>query len=226
MIAYDRRKPLISTHISKTGGTSFRRNLEAWFGRRLFLHYMDEVNQRPPPRVNLRAFPGWRYKRDLCIHGHFNMNIGLGIEAYYPEVDQFVTWLRDPVELQISLFSHQLRSEGGALYKVGDEMRKTTDIDEFFAHSRCPYFRKFPRRVTAENLQQQVDTLFVHIGVLEQAEASLRIVAEKLGRKLLPMPHENVTPRTVRPSESAIRAFREKCALECQLHEQMCRLNR
>lgn len=225
MIAYRPDRPLISIHIPKTGGTSFRRNLEAWFGRKLYFHYLDEARDIKPPVVRLKAWWG-SYRRDVCIHGHFNMNVGVGIETYYPEVEQFVTWLRDPVELQISLFHHHMKLNGAARYNQEGAIRTTTDIDEFFEKSRSPYFKEFPRRVTPENLFEQVEGRFIHIGVLEQLDASMQNIAAKLGRKVTGTHHENTTKRSHGPSESAIRRFQEKSALEYKLYEYACGLNR
>ena len=38
MIPYDPSQPLVSLHIPKTGGTSFTKVLEQWFGDRIYLH--------------------------------------------------------------------------------------------------------------------------------------------------------------------------------------------
>ncbi len=143
MITYDRRLPLISDHIAKTGGTSFRRNLETGFGDRLFLHYADETAGTPPPRHRLTR--RWRggFRPDVCVHGHFNQHLGWGPADYYPEVVQFITWVREPVELQSSMFSFQLKQRGGAVYRRDGVEHVTQDIEEFFERSRCPFFRGF-----------------------------------------------------------------------------------
>jgi hypothetical protein len=226
MITYDRRLPLISDHIAKTGGTSFRRNLEAWFGDRLVLHYADETAGTPPPRHRLTR--RWRggFRPDVCVHGHFNQHLGWGPADYYPEVVQFITWVREPVELQSSMFSFQLKQRGGGVYRRDGVEHVTQDIEEFFERSRCPFFRGFPRPVTAENLDELVDRHFIHVGVLETMERSLRLMADKLGKPVVPVHHVNRAERVQQPSETAVRRFKERFELEYRFYELACRMNR
>ncbi len=39
--------------------------------------------------------------KNICIHGHFSKYRGMGIKAYYPEVEPFITVLRDPYEIAL-----------------------------------------------------------------------------------------------------------------------------
>lgn len=91
---YDPAKPLFSLHVPKTAGTSFRNDLEAWFGREnMAFHYRGDQGEAPE-RASLR--PG------LCVHGHFNRLRGIGVRQYYPEADQFIVLLRDPFDRFVS----------------------------------------------------------------------------------------------------------------------------
>src|SRR5262249_41350915 len=74
-------QPLFSLHVPKTAGTSFRKDLEGWFGPDLALHYRGDQGE-PPARAALR--PG------LCVHGHFNRLRGIGVRQYYPDAGQFI----------------------------------------------------------------------------------------------------------------------------------------
>ncbi len=64
MIPYDPSQRLVSLHIPKTGGTSFTKVLEQWFGDRIYLHYPDlpHLTRLAPNQ------PG------LLAHGHFNID--------------------------------------------------------------------------------------------------------------------------------------------------------
>jgi hypothetical protein len=95
--AYDPARPLFSLHVPKTAGTSFRRDLEAWFGRDLALHYRGDQGEAPPRHV-LR--PG------LCVHGHFNRLRGIGVRQYYPQADQFIVLLREPFDRFVSTWRY------------------------------------------------------------------------------------------------------------------------
>jgi hypothetical protein len=103
--AYDPGRPLFSLHVPKTAGTSFRKDLEAWFGGdNLALHYRGDQGE-PPPRAEPR--PG------LCVHGHFNRLRGIGVRQYYPNADQFIVFLRDPFDRFVSTWRYlhfQIRS--------------------------------------------------------------------------------------------------------------------
>jgi hypothetical protein len=85
---------LISIHIPKTAGSSFRRFLEQTYGPSLRCLYSEEETA---PRL----IPGVRIeKRIRCLHGHFQGN------AYtdrYPRAKK-ITWLRDPVERVVSSY--------------------------------------------------------------------------------------------------------------------------
>ena len=102
---YDPARPLFSLHVPKTAGTSFRHDLEAWFGREnMAFHYRGDQGE-PPARAHLR--PG------LCVHGHFNRLRGIGVRQYYPQADQFIVLLRDPFDRFVSNWRYlhfQIRS--------------------------------------------------------------------------------------------------------------------
>ncbi len=225
MIPYNAALPLISIHIEKTGGTSFRRNLETWFGRKLYFHYPDPTTGQLPQPIRLQA--RWRhaYRRNICIHGHFNRFAGFGIEQTYPSVRQYITWLRDPIELHISLFSHQMRVQGAARFRQGASHKTTTDIEEFFECARCPILRALPEAIDLHTYQDILDRYFIHVGVLERQDVSLANLAEKLHRKPVVLPHENASPRTQHPSASTLRRFRAKHTLEYLLFDLAMRCN-
>lgn len=106
---HDRAKALISLHIPRTAGNSFRNDLETWFGRGdLFLHYRGDRGELPA-RTTLR--PG------LCVHGHFNRVRGIDALDYYPDADQFVIFLRDPFDRFVSQW-HYLHYQVGAGVRV------------------------------------------------------------------------------------------------------------
>ncbi len=94
MKKYNNEKPLISIHIPKCGGSSFKEVLQKWFIGGFYSHYFNEKSNKMPQKYVLSA--------GICVHGHFNKARGFGIKDYYPEVDQFITFLRDPFEITTS----------------------------------------------------------------------------------------------------------------------------
>lgn len=98
---------LISVHLPKTAGTSFRASLKARFGDRYQDDYGDggisvPVKERNRSAVSASAFIAERGLADIdCVHGHFLpvKYLPLGKRSDLT----FVTWMRDPVA---RLFSH------------------------------------------------------------------------------------------------------------------------
>jgi hypothetical protein len=98
---------IVSVHIPKTGGVTFREALAAAAGGQLVLDYDD----RPlAPRSLVRSLrerlrrvelpPGTR-----AVHGHF---VASKYGRRYPDA-RFVTWFRDPVERLASHYYYWLR---------------------------------------------------------------------------------------------------------------------
>jgi hypothetical protein len=190
-------------------------------------YYRHEVGKMPlRPRKfkwllhHLHIFP-------LCIHGHFEEEAG--VFECYPNASQFITVLRDPLQLQISLFfDHKRRlKDKGALYWKGDKVNMAFDGDlDRWVEERPSYILKFfPWDINYNNYQKIIEKNFVHIGVVEQMQKSVNIFAEKLGKRKFNIPHLNVSPRAQRPSETSIRKFKKKHQLEYAMYEYAYQLN-
>lgn len=122
---------IISVHIPKTGGRTFRSLLEAHFEDRLFLDYADQPMKKKPFLRNLSAVcripqARSRAKQFDCIHGHF-----LPVKYICSGMDnQFVTWFREPVEREISRYYYWKRQPGGFANKVNIK-NKDISLEEF-----------------------------------------------------------------------------------------------
>jgi hypothetical protein len=101
-IGYNGPAMLISLHLPKTAGTSFRAALEERFGDGLRRDYGDVPLNTPARRRHARALrdcllnSGRRFAGVQCIHGHF-LPLKYRLLGIRRDV-KFVTWLRDPVE--------------------------------------------------------------------------------------------------------------------------------
>lgn len=188
---YDPRQPLISLHIPKCAGQSVRKILEQWFGDAFYIHYFQQYNA-PPPKHELT--PG------MCIHGHFNRTRGFGAADYYPSVNQFITILRDPLEMMISNYffwkkKARARQLESGIIKEGDE-HDYKNIDDFFEKRRRSHIPDFlHREVTEDNVKEVVENDFIYIGVMEDLQASMDILARKLGFPPVTIPHINRSGR-------------------------------
>ncbi|HEX2484036.1 MAG TPA: hypothetical protein VHQ66_01975 [Myxococcota bacterium] len=100
-------EPIVSVHIPKTGGVTFREALAAAAGGRVVLDYDD----RPlAPRSFARALRERLRRVELppdarAVHGHF---VASKYRRRYPNA-RFVTWFRDPVERLASHYYYWLR---------------------------------------------------------------------------------------------------------------------
>ena len=105
---------IISVHIPKTAGTSFAKNLEAYFRAGLLKDYDDLPTNTPQYERNRAALLASVHNAETdqltgvaCIHGHF-----LPLKYLLLSVKKdlrFITWMRNPVERVLSHY-HYLKS--------------------------------------------------------------------------------------------------------------------
>lgn len=217
MKEYDKEKPLISIHVPKTGGTSLEQLLRNWFGTKLYLHYYDEKNNRPPETFPLG--PG------ICIHGHFNKQRHFGIQDYYPGIDQMITFLRDPFEILVSrYFDVKEREKKGEAFRDGKPLRITDDLDEYLEkETREPAYHPnfldyMPARMTAGNYKEIIHEYFVYIGVMENFQYSMERLAQRLNTTAVPPSHLNRSERSYTYSPRYKMRFMELHPLEYEIY--------
>ena len=141
---------LISVHIPKTAGTTFRDLLSRRYGDRLLTDYGDRPLSHAAPTRWLRALQGAlraqaRLQGHDAVHGHF-------LAFKYSRVDApMVTWLRDPVQRMVSRYQHYLRdvAEGRPLQAVRG-LRPGLRLDDFielprYHNTYAKYFIGVPR---------------------------------------------------------------------------------
>ena len=95
MREYESREPLIFIHIPRCAGTSINSLLKKWFKENYFRHGFKK--QSPWYRIN-----PYELRPGVCISGHFSSPRDRGVHQLYPEVNQFITFLRDPIEIVLS----------------------------------------------------------------------------------------------------------------------------
>lgn len=105
---------LISVHLPKTAGLSFRASLEEHYGERFHFDYADyPLNQAEQDRHSSALSAGQcleveDFRHVSCIHGHF-------LPVKYRPLEQafecrYITWMREPVARLISHYHYWFRS--------------------------------------------------------------------------------------------------------------------
>jgi hypothetical protein len=99
---------IISIHLPKTGGVSFRATLEETFGDALMKDYTDLPLNTPPYERNKAAIEASLQicQKDFqgieCIHGHF---LPVKFLLLSQNMDMtFITWMRHPVDRLLSQY--------------------------------------------------------------------------------------------------------------------------
>jgi len=214
---YDPKLPLISIHIPKCAGASFHVVLRKWFGRKLLLHYHDEKKDKRPRLHPLRkGLIQKKMRPNICIHGHFNHTRGNGTGEYYPEVDQFISVMRNPLEIHLSNYFY-LKKLGKNAYRNG-KLLKAADpdytIEHYFQDSPKSYLLSFlPNEINHANYRDIIQNKFVYICLSEDFQTSIDRLAEKLGRGTVKVPTYNISPR----KETLSDELKEKFIAENQL---------
>jgi len=184
-----RREMLISLHMPKTAGTSFQETLVKNFYESILFdyHYSEGILKELINKKNLDEKEKEKLKlycteNDVrCIHGHFE--ITKYIDVFDPAV--YVTFLRDPVERQISNYNYQKHfpwdtqlASGAIRIEVNprghDIWTGKLDLEGFLLHPDVANHYKL------YGLDQYFDQ-FDFIGIMECYDKSLKILSKLLG---------------------------------------------
>lgn len=222
MRSYDPTKPLIFSHIPKTAGISVQRIAQGWFGENLLLHYragaMPERHDTEAPPL-----PG----RPVVIYGHFNHQRNFGMSHYYPEIDQFVTILRDPWERVISGYFFRRRPKQNVMHPKFQSL----SLEEYLENwpyedpDMGPPVNNFlPQPCTLATWREIMERHCVAIGTTEDLVGSLTRMAERLGVDFDPgsLEHRNAAARTREIPEHLKPAFIRRNVLEYALYDYAC----
>jgi hypothetical protein len=234
------RTVLVSCHIPKTGGTSFRRLLQKHHGDRLVL--LTRMPQSQPVRREL--FPLLRrnywYARSIDSHDL----------RYVPPVEfwpgaRFAIILRDPVERFLSFYFFRRHHTGLALQlKDPSEIERRLERDfppfsaflEQFAEYQTRFlaWASFFKPADRSTLEEATKALnyYDYIGFTECSDALPNVIGHDFPElRGTTLPLENVTPRRASSrwqdqlGSEPLRQVREKHDLDLRLYEAAIELN-
>jgi hypothetical protein len=183
----------------------------------LYYHYKDHKLNEAPRAVPLGKGYGIFLNKKLpeCVHGHFDSHTdGTNVFGFYPDAQQFITVIRDPLQVSISMYFYQKHLyKEQKLYWEGNSVTKMEfeTLDDFIANRDLFLLRFFPFNLTFSNYEKIINDYFVHILVVENYQRSVDILAKKLGFRTVSVPFCNVTIRDKNsPSEESINIFKQK----------------
>ncbi len=193
---------LVSLHIPKTAGTSFRNILKEVYGE----EHVVRFDIKRHVSIENEPFKGRKLKPEIeVIHGHF---------PYYklielidlPEGVPVITWLRDPVERVISnyyylekILQEELQEEKRDL-NILAKMQKT--LKEYAStEANRNRISKFLKGTTAEDL--------FFIGFMDHYAEDLKDLARLLKWKDYPVLKQNVTGQKPEVDEDTMQFIRQ-----------------
>lgn len=188
---------LISVHLPKTAGSSFRASLKLHFGDSMALDYADRPLNHPPLIRNAIALKGSiqalrsNHSNDAsiaCVHGHFMPVKYRWLRT--PERKKFAVWLRDPIERLASHYCYWLKdynseTAGSLRVRVVEEAWSL----ERFCFSKemqnlyCKFFWGFPI------------SRFNFVGITENYESDLSYFSTSVLGSPLSVEVSNVNPQ-------------------------------
>ena len=188
---------LVSYHIPKTAGTSFRKMLEAEFGK------SNVVGLYNPQEAN--AFSRgvtFRFKNKFsAIHGHFKPH--KNHKTSYPSAKTMV-WVRDPVERIWSHVGHLLKlkeqhphfDELSKIYLQKRNVPQSEIVSDIIKNRSLPYMVDFYSRFFSNVPINDID----FVGSIHQFDRHILLLNEMLSIKLKPK-MTNVLSNSAIPSE-------------------------
>lgn len=205
MRTYDPDWPLFSIHIPKCAGTSLRHVLSKWFGDRFYLHHSDQSTGAKPVRHDLSiGVPKRRrwllqkpYPPRVCVHGHFNHDEGYGVLDYYPDARQFVTMLRDPFDIALSIYFFS-KARGDKRIIAGKPRPMRAEFPDLSSYVEREVLNKpsiipsfMPFQLELKTLERDLNERFVYVGLAEDSNKSMERLAQRLGLPYIAMPRSN-----------------------------------
>ena len=162
-------------HIPKCGGTSINKVLDSWFIT--IMDYRSGWTTNYPNKVDVS-----RLRSCYCLCGHFELD-GYYLHQRYPELFisnryKVFTFVRDPLQVQLSLFR----------YEKMHNQTKAKSIEEHLSIRHNYLADRFP--ATLDNYKDIIDRYFF-VGVLEESEASIAILASMMRKHFVPLPWLN-----------------------------------
>ncbi len=179
---------LISLHIPKTAGTSFRHMLKEVYGDDQVVRF--DINEKGIARLNQQIYEETKLPSVKVIHGHFSFT-DITSMAYDQQSVKMITWLRNPVSRVISNYFYLEQR----LKDLLDEEKNQLNILSKMQRSLMEYARAEVNRNRQSKFLRGADMdAFDFIGIQEDFDRDIIALAGALGwSDLPPVLHHNKT---------------------------------
>ncbi|MBS0663268.1 MAG: sulfotransferase family 2 domain-containing protein [Verrucomicrobia bacterium] len=167
---------LLSVHIPKTAGVSFRLMLARLFGEGFVQHYWEITDARGRVLTEIPA-------NATCVHGHF---VADELAAQFPQAP-LITWVRDPVERVVSSYFHRLRDPDWRHPVCVELHRQKLSVEKY---AELDLVRNEMARFMGTKRPQD----FAFIGLVEEIDVSMGRFFEQFDLPRVDVPRENVNP--------------------------------
>jgi len=197
-------------HIPKCGGTSLNKILDSWF--LTIKDYRSGWAMNYPEKAALSHLRSCH-----CLCGHFELD-GYHLYQRYPEVFtsnryRVFTFVRDPLQVQLSLFR----------YEKMNGQSKTMSIEDHLFLRPNYIANRFP--ATLDNYKDVIDR-YCFVGILEESDASIAILASMMGRHFESLPWLNKSQKdvssntgSVEISQELVKRFRDENVLDYLIYD-------
>ena len=192
---------LVSVHIPKTAGTSFRNILKTIYGEEAVVRI--DIPSKSKVRVNQEDFKESQLDKHIKVaHGHFSPEKLQHHFKVSPEVP-VITWLRDPVERVISNYYYLEKILQGIIKEeergVNILSKMQCSLVEYASREICRNrMSKFLAGIELEELR--------FVGIQEYFSEDLQLMGKALGWPDVKELYHNATGKTKREVSEAERA--------------------
>lgn len=217
LVSTTSRLELVSVHIPKTAGTSFRHTLQDIYGKNV-VRLDIRLNMHEPPMLNDQLWDKNYLPSDIrVLHGHFSPKALyqiFGVDRSIP----VITWVRDPVKRVISQFNYLEADIMSMVDKSGFDRAKMKrmmiKVDQFAAQERN-------RNLLTKFMEGKALNEYTFIGVMENYKEDLDDLGNLLGWHKYNSFHLNTgIPKELKPiSEELIQVIREYNKLDIELYK-------